>query len=157
MKTAICNGRKRPKNKAYERKRLAPTSAAFRSSITNGSSLFVGVDQRSAYARRFRDVLAAHISDLGGRDNISEAERSLIRRATTLTVALERMEHKFAQHDGEASATDLITYQRVTGALRRCLESLGLRRRPKDITPTLAQYLAGKQREATDAQEVIDG
>ena len=113
---------KNTKKKPADRKRLAPSLAAFRSSITNGTSLFVGVDERSAYSRRFRDVLAAHTSDCGGSDNISEAERSLIRRATTLTVALERLESKFAEHDGEASTVDLLTYQRIVNTLRRTLE-----------------------------------
>jgi hypothetical protein len=139
MKRNKTNGhRQGPKaagKKNQQHKRLAPTLACFRSAISNGSTLFVGVDQRSAYARRFRDVLGAHVSDLGGRSNCSEAELSLIRRATTLTVILERMENKFAEADGEACNTDLITYQRVTSALRRVLESLGLRRRPRDITP----------------------
>ena len=31
-----------------------------------------------------RDVMAAHLSDLGGVDNISEAERSIVRRAPKL-------------------------------------------------------------------------
>ena len=130
-------GKKKPK----DRKRLMPTLAAFRSSITNGSSLFVGVDERSAYCRRYRDVLAAHTSDLGGSDACSEAERSLIRRATTLTIALERLETKFAEHDGEASATDLMLYQRVSSALRRILQTTGLHRRAKTVGPTLGELL----------------
>jgi hypothetical protein len=125
---------KQAKNKSRHLKRLEPSLTAFRSAITTGKNLFVGVDERTAYARRFRDVFAAHLGDLGGADNISEAERSLIRRATTLTVALERLESKFAEQDGEASTTDLMLYQRVSGALRRILQTLGLERRQKDVT-----------------------
>lgn len=147
---------KNTKKKPADRKRLAPSLAAFRSSITNGTSLFVGVDERSAYSRRFRDVLAAHTSDCGGSDNISEAERSLIRRATTLTVALERLESKFAEHDGEASTVDLLTYQRIVNTLRRTLKSIGLKRRAKDITgPSLGDILREgirRDREAADAE-----
>ena len=59
-----------------------------RSRITNGSALLAGVDGRSSYARRLRDVMVLHLSDLGGEDNVSEAERSLVRRAAVLTVKL---------------------------------------------------------------------
>ena len=73
-----------------------------RSRITNGKVLIAGVDQRSPWVRRAKDVIAAHIGDLGGVDNTSAAERSIIRRASTLTVELERMETTFAAA-GEAS------------------------------------------------------
>ena len=144
------------KKKSRHLKRLEPSLTAFRSSITTGKNLFVGVDERSSYARRFRDVLAAYISDLGGVENISESERSLIRRATTLTVALERLEAKFAEHDGEASATDLMMYQRVTSCLRRVLESLGLQRRQKLVGPTLGEILRGGMKRSREAEDVLE-
>jgi hypothetical protein len=37
-----------------------------RSRVTNGRELLPGVDGRSLWVRRFRDVLALHVSDLGG-------------------------------------------------------------------------------------------
>jgi hypothetical protein len=67
-----------------------------KSRITNGSALLPGVDGRSAWVRRCRDVISSHLSDLGGADNTSAAERSIVRRAATLTVELERLEEKFA-------------------------------------------------------------
>jgi hypothetical protein len=33
-------------------------------------------------------------------------------------------------------------YQRATNTLRRTLESVGLERRQRDVTPSLAEYLA---------------
>jgi hypothetical protein len=105
-----------------------------KSRITNGSTLLPGVDQRSAWVRRCKDIIAAHISDLGGVDNTSAAERSIVRRAAVLTTELERLEVKFASV-GEASTEDLDTYSRVSANLRRLLEAIGLRRRPRDVTP----------------------
>ena len=104
-----------------------------KSRITNGSALLPGVDQRCAWVRRAKDVIAAHLSDLGGVDNTSAAERSIIRRASVLTVELERLEAKFALAE-QASPEDLDLYQRTAGNLRRLLEAVGLRRRAKDIT-----------------------
>src|SRR5262249_48012789 len=87
-----------------------------KSRITNGSALLPGVDGRSPWVRRCKDIIAAHLSDLGGEDNTSAAERSIIRRASTLTVELERLEAKFATA-GEASEYDLDLYQRMTNTL----------------------------------------
>ena len=77
-----------------------------RSRITNRSKLLPGIDGRSPWVRRCKDIIAAHLSDLGGADNTSAAERSTIRRAAVLTTELERFEVKFASA-GEASTEDL--------------------------------------------------
>jgi hypothetical protein len=85
--------------------------------------------------RRLRDLLYAHEADLGGRDILSEGQRTIIRRATLLTVQCELLETKFAQHDGHASTLDLDCYQRCCNTLRRLIESLGLNegRKPRDV------------------------
>jgi hypothetical protein len=70
--------------------------------ITQGSRLLPGVDGRSPWVRRAKDLIRELLADLGGFDNVSAAERSIIRRAATLTVELERLEAKFALA-GEAS------------------------------------------------------
>lgn len=114
-----------------------------RSRVTNGQTLLPGVDGRSTWVRRARDVLELHISDLGGDAAISEAERSIVRRAATLTVELERMETEFATKGG-AGTDGLAAYVTAANALRRLLETVGLQRRARDITPNLANYLKGK-------------
>ena len=128
-----------------------------RSRISNGSALLPGVDGRSTWVRRLRDLIGLHLSDLGGEDNASEAEKSILRRAATLTVELERLELKFATA-GEASAADLDLYQRVSNTMRRHLEAVGLERRPRDISPDIQQYAALRateraRAEATDAED----
>ena len=54
------------------------TKPTARSAVTNGSVLLQGVDGRSIWARRARDLIEAHVADLGGYDLCSEAERSII-------------------------------------------------------------------------------
>ena len=123
----------------------APPMKALRSAVSNGTALFLDrFDQRGAWSRRLRDLISDHTRDLGGLDAVSTAEQVLIRRASMLCLQCELMEQAFASNeDGAASAKQLDVYQRTTGALRRTLESLGLHRRPKDVTPTpsLHQYL----------------
>jgi hypothetical protein len=116
-----------------------------RSAVTNGSQVILGCDHRSARMRRLKDLIGGHVADLGGRDLISEAEFCLVRRAAILTLELELLEAKFEANDG-AKAAELECYQRVSSSLRRLLETLGLKRRAKDITPTLGDILSAGHR-----------
>src|SRR5262249_38812915 len=87
-----------------------------RSRVTNGKTPFVEADGRGPWARRWRDVLAEIMSDLGGHDVLSEGQRQLARRAATISIACERME-------GEAAVgaqIDLEEYGRLTDRLGRC-------------------------------------
>jgi hypothetical protein len=63
-----------------------------RSKVSNGKALWAGVDGRSVWARRQRDILGEIVNDLGGSDMLSEAQRQLARRAAALSVACERIE-----------------------------------------------------------------
>jgi hypothetical protein len=115
-----------------------------RSRISNGALMDRAVDGRSGWARRLRDLIGLHLSDLGGEDMASEAERSIVRRVATLTVELERMETAFALA-GEAQPEQLELYQRVASTMRRLLEAIGIKRVPRNVTPTLEQYLANRK------------
>jgi hypothetical protein len=121
---------------------IDPVPSRQRSRITNGSALLPGVDGRSAWIRRCKDIITQHVSDLGGETNTSAAERSIIRRASVMTVELEQLEAKFALA-GQANASDLDLYVRASGNLRRLLEAVGLQRRARDISPTLSDILRG--------------
>jgi hypothetical protein len=113
--------------------------AATRSRISNGSTILPGVDGRSTWMRRLRDLIGLYLSDLGGDDAVSEAERSIVRRIATLTVELERIEAGFAVA-GEAQSEQLDLYQRTANSLRRLLEAIGLQRRSRDVTPDPLEY-----------------
>jgi hypothetical protein len=130
-------------NSPTNRLRVTRVKDPQRSAIANGK-LLPGIDQRSAWVRRCKELLADHLADLGGVDQVSAAEASIIRRAAVMTVELEQLERKFALA-GQASENDLDLYIRAAGNLRRLLESVGLQRRQRDITPpSLNEYLAGR-------------
>jgi hypothetical protein len=115
-----------------------------RARTTNGSVVLPNVDGRTLWVRRLYDLIASITQDMGGDDAISESERSIIRRIATQTVAIEKLEAQFAL-DGEADDRKLDLHQRLSNTLRRNQEALGLKRRSRDITPTLDQYLAARQ------------
>jgi hypothetical protein len=136
---------RRPRKLADE-----PRKPGGRSALSNGR-LLADVDGRGMWARRLADLVALHLSDLGDLDAVSEAERSLVRRVATLEIELEKLEASFAQA-GQADPADLDLYSRVSGNVRRILESLGLKRVAKQIDP-VADYLRRKREaEAAEAE-----
>ncbi len=108
-----------------------------RSRVSNGKSLFVETDSRTAWARRFRDVLAEIVSDLGGADVLSEGQRQLARRCATIAIMCERMEGEAAN----GKDIDLDAYGQLTDRLGRAFNRLGLRRQARDVGPTLGELL----------------
>jgi hypothetical protein len=125
-----------------------------RSRVGNGHKLINGCDGRGLWVRRLKDLLAEAISDMGGVDNTSAAERHIVRRACVLIVELERLERKFAQA-GEATADDLDVYARISGNMRRLLESVGLQRRPRAVNgPSLSDLMRDDLRRQQQAAAV---
>src|SRR5262249_22308601 len=115
------------------RLRVRPDKAG-KSKITNGSAFLPGIDGRSTWVRRAKDLCHAHLVDLGGYDNASAAERSIVRRVAVITTELENLERRFALA-GFATPEDLGLYLTASNSLRRLLEAVGLQRRPRDVTP----------------------
>ncbi|EJW11717.1 hypothetical protein A33M_2914 [Rhodovulum sp. PH10] len=124
-----------------------PTSPVARSRLANGATVLDGVDGRSAAARRYRDLIGEMRRDVGG--DPSAAQEAIIRRAATLVVWCEQAEAAFAQ--GEA--LDIAAFTTAANALRRLLADLGLERRAKDVTPSIAQYLAARRDVPQEAAE----
>ncbi len=110
---------------------IADSKPTHRSRVTNGSKLVAGIDGRGSWSRRLRDVIDAITVDLGGCDMLSEAQRSIVRRAATLTVELERLECNFANGYSTDEAIDL--YQRMCNTLKRLLMAVGLKRRARPV------------------------
>jgi hypothetical protein len=109
-----------------------------RSAVTSGRKLFVEGDPNSAWSRRYHDLVVGHVGDLGGRDMLSEAQLSLVKRASAIECELERLDAALSL--GEA--VDLDSYGRATSHLRRLFETLGLKRQPRDVSPALHEQLA---------------
>lgn len=109
------------------------TSKHSRNAVSNGNRFLQDVDGRSPWVRRAKDIVSEHLADLGGAENTSAAERALVRRAAVLIVQLEMFETKFALREEGANIHDLDLYNRTAGGLRRLLETIGLKRRARDL------------------------
>jgi len=121
---------------------VAGRQRAHRSAVSNGTKLFrvEGLDGRTQAARRFRDLVEFVTADLGGADLLSEGQRQLVRRASALAIMCEAIEADLARD----LPFDISNYLASTNTFRRVIETLGLKRVPKDAT-TLSDYL-GKTR-----------
>ena len=94
-----------------------------RSAVTSGRKLFVEGDSNSAWSRRYYDLCSHHINDISrglGRNVLSEAQLSLIRRAAAIECEIERLDALLSL--GEA--VNLNEYGRATSHLRRLFEVL---------------------------------
>jgi hypothetical protein len=107
--------------------RLPP---AQRSAVTNGKRLHAVRPGDTVWSRRFRDVLAQIIADIGGPDGLSEGQRQLARRAATLALECERLElravsgksmldQELTQGNGLTPVQILLEASRVLHALGR--------------------------------------
>jgi hypothetical protein len=86
------------------------------------------IDGRTLAAQRARAIVAGIEADVGL--DLSEAEKQLAQRAGTLGAFLEDAEARWI--NGEPF--DLTTYCTGLNAQRRVLETLGIKRQPRDVT-----------------------
>ena len=98
------------------------------------------IDRRTAAYRRVEDLTAAIESDLGGADRLSAGERQLVQRTAVTCALLEDMEAMWLA----GKPIDAAQYTTLTNSFRRLLETVGLKRVARDITPSLQEYLAQK-------------
>jgi hypothetical protein len=131
-----------------EQDRHAGRSPLARSRLTNGSQSLLFGDGRSAGARRYRDLLNAFASELGGMAALAASAQQAVRRAAQTSVECELLE---AQRAAGCEA-DPIAYATAYNANRRALRDLAtLKRRNGERKPDLADYIAAKAREKADA------
>jgi hypothetical protein len=106
------------------------------------------LDRRTGAYRKTAELINAVEADCGGADQLSTAERAIIRRAALAGAMLEDLGARWLA--GEPIDPGL--FATLSNSERRLYESIGLRRRTRDVTPTLGDYLRAAAPLAT-AQE----
>ena len=126
------------------RDQSAPTlgSRRYRARVDAGA-LLPGLDGRGSWPRKLAETVRELVAELGGPELVTAQELMIVRRAAVLGIELARMEESFAKA-GRATSDELQLYATVASQLRRLLESIGLARRARDITPSLRDYMAGR-------------
>ncbi|WP_316229608.1 hypothetical protein [Bradyrhizobium sp. SZCCHNR1070] len=132
------------------RKSVTDISSTNRSRVTNGTRLLVGVDGRSAEARRFRDLVRSYESEF---ESTTEADRNLIRQAALLALKSEHLQAAVVR--GEPVDADTLT--KLTGQLRRILADLRRKSEAQAPAPlSIHQHLSRHAEPAHDAEEGED-
>jgi hypothetical protein len=127
-------------------------SAADRQAMPAGKARLLSLadlDRRTAAYRETRKLIDEIEGDLGGRERLSTGECQLVQRCAVLGAVLTDMETRWI--DGEP--IDPASYCTIVNAQRRVLETIGLKRVPRDVTPDLHSYLASKEAETEEAAE----
>jgi hypothetical protein len=97
-----------------------------------------GLDQRTRAFQAVNKTIGAIEADLGGSDHLSYAERSLVQRCAILSAMLGDAEAAYLT----GQAIDPANYCTLVNAFRRTLETVGLKRVARDVTPSVAEYVA---------------
>ena len=99
------------------------------------------LDGRTSAAKAFDKLVADIKADLGGRDQLSTIELVLIEAFAGAAVTLQHLNTRLAL----GQEIDLAQYAQTVSAMVRVASRLGLRRRARDLTPTLRDLLREDQ------------
>jgi hypothetical protein len=108
------------------------------------------LDGRTAAAKRTRDLIAAIESDLGGGEHLTEGTRQLVQRGAVLGAFIEDCEARWIT--GES--VEVNEYLAAINAQRRVLATIGLERRQRDVTPSLADIARQIEDEKRERERV---
>jgi hypothetical protein len=106
------------------------------------------LDGRTSAARLVRELIASIENDLGGAEALTEGQRQLVQRAAVLGAMIEDSETRWIG----GAEFDAAAYLAQINAQRRVLATIGLERRTRDVTPSLAHYIAAHDARAAVAE-----
>src|SRR5947207_885209 len=99
------------------------------------------LDGRTSAAKAFDKLVADIEADLGGRDQLSAIELVLIEAFAGVAVMLQHLNTRLAL----GQEIDLSQHALAVSSMVRVASRLGLRRRARDLTPTLSDLLREDQ------------
>jgi hypothetical protein len=103
------------------------------------------LDARSRAAAFAKSLAASLESDLG--NDPTAGQKQLVQRAAVISAVCEDFETRFLL--GEPF--ELPEYLVAANCLRRVLATLGLERKPRDVTPSLTEYLTARAEKPEEA------
>jgi predicted ABC-type transport system involved in lysophospholipase L1 biosynthesis ATPase subunit len=121
-------------------------SVALQSGKGSGKHQLLTLDDLDGRTRAYKQTVelrAGFLSDLGGEDYATVAQRELAQRGAVLGAMLEDQEAKWLA----GVPVELDKYCTLVNAQRRVLADMGLERRQRDVTPDLSDYLEAKAAE----------
>jgi hypothetical protein len=116
---------------------LSQRKPTARSRVSNGKEILAGVDGRTHLARRYADICAAVVADMGGEGRVGEVKLSLIRRFSAQCALAEQLETDLVN----GKTIDISHHSLLASTLVRLSQRIGINRVPKNVTPNIADYL----------------
>ena len=95
------------------------------------------LDRRTAAYQRTVALIDAIEADAGGHDQLTTGQRQIVQRIALTCALAEHLEARWLS--GEE--IDPTIYCTLANAQKRLLELVGLRRVPRDVAPSLTDYL----------------
>jgi hypothetical protein len=105
------------------------------------------LDKRTAAYRKTAELIDTVEADLGGADRLSAAERTMIRHAAVTGAMIEDLGTRWLA--GEP--VDPGMFSTLCNNERRLYETVGIKRAPRDVTPSLREYLAERPAPVAEA------
>ena len=96
------------------------------------------LDHRTTAARRAHDLIASIHTDLGGVDRLATGEQQIAQRAALIGTMAEDVEARWLA--GQSIDPNILCV--LANAQNRLFKTLGLSRRSKNVTPSVAEYVA---------------
>jgi hypothetical protein len=113
---------------------------------------FDQLDGRTMAAKNARALIDNIESDLGGADRLTAAEREIVQRAALASALCQHMETLWLMGKG----IDVASYATLVNTQRRLLATMGLARRPRDVTPELSAYIAQRAGQGDEQEAPAD-
>jgi len=98
------------------------------------------IDRRTRAYERTVSLIEAIEDESGGHDQLTTGQRQIIQRIALTCALAEHLEARWLS--GEE--IDPAVYCTIANAQKRLLELVGLRRVPRDVTPSLTDYLRSR-------------
>lgn len=106
------------------------------------------LDSRSRAAKLFDQIFEGTASDMGGKENLSTVEVTLVEAFAGAAVRM----HDLNAHLLLGQNIDLTEHAMAISSLVRIASRIGTRRRPRNVTPTLREYLEAEAETAEAAE-----
>jgi hypothetical protein len=109
-------------------------------------------DRRTNAYRKCAEIIDRVERDLGGTNQLSEAQRQLVRHAALTATMLEHLGSQWL----DGIPIDPSAFSTLVNAARRGFETVGLGRVAKEVVPTVDRYLAGEGKAGNPLNAVTD-
>jgi hypothetical protein len=96
------------------------------------------LDGRTRAARAFDAIASGVISDLGGADQLTTVERELVEAFCGVAVNVRDLNARLLAGED----IDLSEQATAISSMVRLVNHIGVRRRPRDVTPSVAEYVS---------------